>query len=162
MSCINRAHSCTIAFWTLQMTQQMGFSDPYLYKYPCKFLISSYIIFKLRSVQPAGMSDTLGFRTNLPWPCWTMSRYSAQILIGFITYIFQFAIRLWVGLGTWHFRTVTVPSAIVIVIDRLLIRQSNRPACLAWAKVQQGENTLWHLCHRTGETDRWNGCNSYQ
>ena len=92
----------------------------------------------------------------------TISCYSAQILICFITYVFQFSIPLWLGLGTWHFRTATVPSAIVTVIGWLLIRQSNRPACLAWAKVQQGENTLWHLCHRTGETDRWNGCNPYQ
>ena len=61
-------------------------------------------------------------------------------------------------LGLPHF---PLPSSIVIRM-RLLIRQSNLPACLAWAKVQQDENTTWHLCQRTGGTDRWNGCNQYQ
>ena len=65
----------------------------------------------------------------------SMSRYSAQILICFIAYIFLFLLLfpLWVWLGTvqdCHDAQCPLPLAIVIRM-RLAIRQSKLPACLA-------------------------------
>ena len=64
----------------------------------------------------------------------SMSRYSAQILICFIAYIFLFLLfPLWVWLGTvqdCHHAQCPLPLAIVIRM-RLAIRQSKLPACLA-------------------------------
>ena len=65
----------------------------------------------------------------------SMSRYSAQILICFIAYIFLFffLFPLWVWLGTvqdCHHAQCPLPLAIVIRM-RLAIRQSKLPACLA-------------------------------
>ena len=65
----------------------------------------------------------------------SMSRYSAQILICFIAYIFLFLLLfpLWVWLGTvqdCHHAQCPLPLAIVIRM-RLAIRQSKLPACLA-------------------------------
>ena len=79
----------------------------------------------------------------------SMSRYSAQILICFIAYIFLiFFIPLWVWLGTLQdcqYAQCPLPLCIVIRM-RLIIRQSKLPACLA--DVQLGhQNTLWHLSH---------------
>ena len=79
----------------------------------------------------------------------SMSRYSAQILICFIAYIFLFFfIPLWVWLGTLQdcqYAQCPLPLSIVIRM-RLVIRQSKLPACLA--EVQLGhQNTLWHLSH---------------
>ena len=79
----------------------------------------------------------------------SMSRYSAQILICFIAYIFLiFFIPLWVWLGTLQdcqYAQCPLPLFIVIRM-RLVIRQSKLPACLA--EVQLGhQNTLWHLSH---------------
>ena len=83
-----------------------------------------------------------------------MSRYSAQILICLIAYILQFSIALLVWLGALqncHHVQSPLPLSIAIKL-RLLIRQSNFPSCIA--EVQQHENTLWELCHRTEEIDR--------
>ena len=53
----------------------------------------------------------------------------------------------------WFVRNAQCPLPLSFAIRmRLVIRQSNLPACLA--EVQLDENTLWHLCHRTGEIDR--------
>ena len=87
----------------------------------------------------------------------SMSRYSAQILICFIAYIkFSFFfIPLWVWLGTLedcHYAQCPLPLSIVIRI-RLVIRQSKLLACLAEVQLAL-ENTVWHLCHRTGEIDK--------
>ena len=63
----------------------------------------------------------------------SMSRYSAQILICFIAYIFLFCLLLWVWLGTvqdCHHAQCPLPLSIVIRM-RLAIRQSKLPACLA-------------------------------
>ena len=64
----------------------------------------------------------------------SMSRYSAQILICFIAYIFLFFLfPLWVWLGTvqdCHHAQCPLPLSIVIRM-RLAIRQSKLPACLA-------------------------------
>ena len=84
----------------------------------------------------------------------SMPRYSVQMLICFIAFIFQFAIPLWVWLATWcncQHTQCTLPLPIVIK-KRLLIRQSNLPAC--HAEVQQAEKTPWHLCHRTDGINR--------
>ena len=79
----------------------------------------------------------------------SMSRYSAWILICFIAYIFLFFfIPLWVWLGTWQdcqYAQCPLPLSIVIRM-RLVIRQSNLPACLAEVQLVH-QNTLWHLCH---------------
>ena len=85
----------------------------------------------------------------------SMSRYSAQILICFIAYIFHFFIPLWVWLATLqdcHYARCPLPLSIVIRI-RLFIRQSKLPTCLVEVQLAH-VNTLWHLCHRTGEMDR--------
>ena len=90
----------------------------------------------------------------------SMSRYSAQILICFITYVFLFLFTpLWVSLGIvqdCHHAECPLTLSIVIRM-RLAIRQSKLPACLAAGGGAAGlENTIWHLCPRTGEIDRWN------
>ena len=80
----------------------------------------------------------------------SMSRYSAQILICFIAYIFPF---LFSPLGVWlgilqDCQYVQCPLLLSIVIRmRLVIRQSKLPACLAEVQLAH-QNTLWHLCHR--------------
>ena len=67
----------------------------------------------------------------------TMPRCSAHILICFTeAYIFQFSIPLWVGQRILHFRTVTVPSAIVHWHHN---DAAHLPACRAWFKAQQDE-----------------------
>ena len=84
----------------------------------------------------------------------SISRYPTQILIRFIAYIFHFFIPLWVWLGTsqdCHHAQCPLPFSIAIRM-RLVFRQSKFPACLAEVQLAH-ENTLWHLCHRTGEID---------
>ena len=79
----------------------------------------------------------------------SMTRYSAQIIICFIAYIFHFFIPLWVWLGTLQdcqYAQCPLPLSIVIRM-RLVIRQSKLPACLAEVQLAH-QNTLWHLCHR--------------
>ena len=95
--------------------------------------------------RPIGGSPGVPDKSSQSW-------YSVQILICFIAYIFQFFIPLWVWLGilqNCHHTKCPLPLSIVIRM-RLVIKQSKLPACLA--EVQLGHvNTLWHLCHRTGE-----------
>ena len=76
----------------------------------------------------------------------SMSRYSAQILICFIAYIFLFFsfLRLWVWLGTLQdcqYAQCPLPFRM-----RLVIRQSKLPACLAEMQLAH-QNILWHLSH---------------
>ena len=79
----------------------------------------------------------------------SMSRYSAQILICFIAYIFQFFfIPLWVWLGTLQdcqYAQCPLPLSIVVRM-RLVIKQSKLPACLAEVQLAH-QNTICHLCH---------------
>ena len=79
----------------------------------------------------------------------SMSRYSAQILICFIAYIFLiFFIPLWVWMGTLQdcqYAQCPLPLSIVIRM-RLVIRQSKLPACLAEVQLAH-QKTLWHLSH---------------
>ena len=79
----------------------------------------------------------------------SMSRYSAQILICFIAYIFLFFFfPLWVWLGTLQdcqYAQCPLPLSIVIRM-RLVIRQSKLPACLAEMQLAH-QNILWHLSH---------------
>ena len=87
----------------------------------------------------------------------SMPRYSAQILICFITYIFLiFFIPLWVWLGTLQdcqYAQCPLPLSIVIRM-RLVIRQSKLPACLAEVQLAH-QNYLWHLSHSLVEkTDK--------
>ena len=93
-----------------------------------------------------------------------MSRYSAQIFICFISYIFHYFIPLRVWLGTLQdcqYAQCPLPLSIVIRM-RPVIRQSKFPACLAEVQLAH-QNTLWHLCHtQIGKIDRWNGWNLYQ
>ena len=73
----------------------------------------------------------------------SMSRYSAQIFIFYIAYIFHFVIPLWVWLGALpdcDHAQCPLPLSIVIRM-RLVIRQSKLPACLADVQLAQ-ENTL--------------------
>ena len=79
----------------------------------------------------------------------SMSRYSAQILICFIAYIFLFFfIPLWVWLGTLQdCQYVQCPLPLSTVMRmRLVIRQSKLPACLADVQLAH-QNTLGHLSH---------------
>ena len=136
-----------------------------------------FLLYKLRSVQNTGTcyQGQRWFDTKLVYK-WrpvqigrspgvpdkfnrglgSMSRYSAQILICFIAYIFQvYFFPLWVSLGTLqgcHYAQCPLPLSIVIRM-RLVIRQSKLPACLAEVQLAH-VNTLWHLCHRTGQIDR--------
>ena len=86
----------------------------------------------------------------------SMSRYSAQILICFIAYIFQFSISLWVWLGTLqncHHAQCPLPLFIVIRMRLLSAHQTIKsPSMPCWGAA--GRNTLWHSCHRTGEISR--------
>ena len=77
----------------------------------------------------------------------SMSRYSAQILICFLAYIFHFFYSSVSLVGNFAGLPVcTVPSAIVIRM-RLVIRQSKLPACLADVQLVH-QNIIWNLCHR--------------
>ena len=84
----------------------------------------------------------------------SMSRYSAQILICFIAYIFS--ISLWVWLGTLqncHHAQCPLPLFIVIRMRLLSAHQTIKsPSMPCWGAA--GRNTLWHSCHRTGEISR--------
>ena len=75
----------------------------------------------------------------------SMSRYSAQILICFIAYVFlNFFITLWVWLGTLQdcqYAQCPLPLSIVIRM-RLVIRQSKLPACLA--EMQLAHQNISH------------------
>ena len=75
----------------------------------------------------------------------SMSRYSAQILICFIAYVFLiFFIPLWVWLGTLQdcqYAQCPLPLSIVIRM-RLVIRQSKLPACLA--EMQLAHQNISH------------------
>ena len=86
----------------------------------------------------------------------SMSRYSAQILICFIAYIFQsIFIPLWVWLGTLQdcqYAQCPLPLSIVIIM-RLVIRQSKLPACLAEVQPGPSKHSLAFMS-QTGEIDR--------
>ena len=85
----------------------------------------------------------------------SMSRYSAQILICFIAYIFLiFFIPLWVWLGTLEdcqYTQCPLPLSYVNRM-RLVIRQSKLPACLAEVQLTH-QNTL-AFNSQPGENDR--------
>ena len=93
----------------------------------------------------------------------SMSRYSAQILICFIAYIFLvFFVPLWVWLGTLQdcqYAQCPLPLSIVIKM-RLVIRQSKLPACLA--EVQLAHQNTLAFKSQPGENDWYNGWNLYQ
>ena len=125
-----------------------------------------YILYKLRSVQNTGtcypgqgcffqepglrpIGRSPGVPDKSSRGLGSMSRYSVQILICFIAYIFQiFFIPLWVWLGTLQdcqYAQCPLPMSIVIRM-RLVIRQSKLPACLAEGAAGPS-NTLWHVSH---------------
>ena len=84
----------------------------------------------------------------------SMSRYSAQILICFIAYIFSifnFSVGLVGNLA--ELPPCTVPPATVIRMRLLSAHQTIKsPSMPCWGAA--GRNTLWHSCHRTGEISR--------
>ena len=86
----------------------------------------------------------------------SMSRYSAQILICFIAYIFSIFNSLWVWLGTLqncHHAQCPLPLFIVIRMRLLSTHQTIKsPSMPCWGAA--GRNTLWHSCHRIGEISR--------
>ena len=97
----------------------------------------------------AGLSGTWGVPDKSSRGLGSMSRYSAQILICFIAYIFHFVIPLWVSLGTLQdcqYAQCPLPLSNVIRM-RLVIRQSKLPAYFAEVQLAS-QNTLWHLYHR--------------
>ena len=79
----------------------------------------------------------------------SMSRYSAQILICFLhTFSYLFFIPLWVWLRPLQdcqYAQCHLPLSIVIRM-RLVIRQSNLPACLVEVQLAY-QNILWYLSH---------------
>ena len=83
----------------------------------------------------------------------SMSRYSAQILICFIAYIFHCLIPLWVWLETsqnCHHAQCSLPLAITIKMMPL-IRQSYLPACwgaAAWTLSGNYATDLMKLTHK--------------
>ena len=75
-----------------------------------------------------------------------------RILICFISYIFKFSIFGGLGCAICISGQPQCPVTLSIFMRmRLLIRQWDLRACLAWAKVRQDEDTLWQLCHKTGK-----------
>ena len=84
----------------------------------------------------------------------SMSRYSAQILICFIAYIFSifnFSVGLVGNLA--ELPPCTVPPATVIRMRLLSAHQTIKsPSMPCWGAA--GRNILWHSCHRTGEISR--------
>ena len=79
----------------------------------------------------------------------SMSRYSAQILICFIAYIFSI-FNFSVGLVG---NLAELPLFIVIRMRLLSAHQTIKsPSMPCWGAA--GRNTLWHSCHRTGEISR--------
>ena len=115
------------------------------FTYPC-FIIQIKICAKYRDMLPRPRlvcQEPIGRSPGVPDKSsrglGSMSRYSAQILICFIAYIFLiFFIPLWVWLGTLQdCQCAQCPLPLSIVIRmRLVIRQSKLPACLA--EVQLG------------------------
>ena len=86
----------------------------------------------------------------------SMSRYSAQILICFIAYIFLFFVVSSVGLvgNCAGLPSCTVPSAIGHCNQNEAGHQIIKaPSMPCWGAAGL-LNSLWHLCHRTGEIDR--------
>ena len=98
-------------------------------------------------LRPIGRSPGVPDKSSRGLGC--MSRYSAQILICFIAYIFLiFFIPLWVWLRTLQdcqYAQCHLPLSIVIRM-RLVIRQSKLPACLAEVQLAH-QNILWYLSH---------------
>ena len=89
----------------------------------------------------------------------SMSRYSVQILICFIAYIFNFFYSS-VGLvGNFAgLPPCTVPSAIVHCNQNEDGHQTIKaPSMPFWVSLAI-ENTLWYLWDRTGEIDRYEIC----
>ena len=86
----------------------------------------------------------------------SMSRYSAQILICFIAYIFSifnFSVGLVGNLAELPPCTVPLPLFIVIRMRLLSAHQTIKsPSMPCWGAA--GRNTLWHSCHITGEISR--------
>ena len=102
---------------------------------------------------PIGRSPVILDKSS--WGLGSMPRYSAQILICFYSINFPILFYSSVGLvGNFAgLPPCTVPLQLSIVLKmRLVIRQSKFPACLAEVQLAN-ENTLWHLCHRTGENE---------
>ena len=64
----------------------------------------------------------------------------------------------WVGNLAFQVKTATSPSVIAHFHPYEAVHQSNPHHA---SHGPQAGNSLWHLCHRNGETDRWNECNSY-
>ena len=105
-------------------------------------------------LRPIGRSP--GVPDKSSWGLGSMSRYSAQILICFIAYIFLILfIPLWVWLGTLQdcqYAHCPLPLSIVIRM-RLAIRQSKLPACLAWDAAGPSKHSL-AFKSQSGENDR--------
>ena len=94
----------------------------------------------------------------------SMSRYSAQILICFIAYIFQFFLFLcWVLVGNFAGLPVyTVPSAIVHCNQNEAGRQTIKARSLhCWGAAGPSKYPLAFMS-QTGEIDIYNGWNLYQ
>ena len=87
----------------------------------------------------------------------SMSRYSVQIIICFIAYMFLYysSVGLVGNFAGCQYAQCPLPLSIVIRM-RLVIRQSKLPACLAEMQLAH-QNTLWLLCHRLVKlTDKMN------
>ena len=88
----------------------------------------------------------------------SMSRYSAQILICFIAYIFSifnFSVGLVGNLAELPPCLAQCPLPLFIVIRMRLLsahQTIKSPSMPCWGAA--GRNTLWHSCHRTGEISR--------
>ena len=94
--------------------------------------------------RPRGLVRNPGVPDKPPEALGNMSRYSAQVLICFIAYIFQF-VQFLCGLG-WEpcisgLPRRPLPQSSVFRM-RLFTRQSRPQACLAWAFKMQQDETL--------------------
>ena len=129
----------------------------YIYIYVCIYTRPRLVCQEL-GLRPIGRSPGVPDKSSRGLG--SMSQNSAQFLICFIAYIFQFFfIPLWVWLGTLQdYQYTQCPLSLSIVIRmRLAIRQSKLRACFAEAQLSH-QNTLWHLCHSLGKlTDNMDG-----
>ena len=146
-----------------------GPGTPFIIYIPYFIAAILVVIYKLRSVQNTGICYLglgwicqihLGFSLSASAQVPDKPAFCTNLNLFYSIHFSILFIPLWVWLGTlqnYHHaqRPLALPTVIRI---RLVIRQSNLPACLVEVPLAL-ENNLWHLCHRsyrTAEIDRQN------
>ena len=174
----NQEHSCLPPFWSYRnyrlifdrkRSQNISFWYIYIYIIQIKIGVEYWDMLprpKLVCQEPElrliGRSP--GVPDKSSWGLGSMSRYSAQILVCFITYIFLKKIHSSVGLvGNFAGPPVcTVPSAIVHCNQNEAGHQTIKaPSMPCWGAAGPSKHSL-AFKSQPGENDRQNGWNLYQ